>query len=313
MAERSHFTHREHLLAYIHKQAERCTDNLGAAVAKGDVEAVHDLRVASRRLNVPMRILRDWVGRKQVAKVMRRLRRVRRAFRRVRDLDVVQASLCKVETAERLEASDLAQLEGLLTQRRNRALERSQRRIAKTRATQALHAIDTLCAGFGKSSDDDAELLIHQEVERHVDRWSKRLMEHDPRSPEATDLHQTRLCVKRLRYAAELLRDMEDRTDDPLIAALVEAQEQLGQWNDDLVAAAMISAIARRAPLLTTQPGFSSRLLRYAAARAAGAQARRAAIMEKWPAIHGLLSARCEADIGKDTASHLPESSLGLT
>ena len=55
----------------------------------GDAEAVHDLRVASRRLSEPLLVLEGSVPGRTIMKNRRELGDWRRTFRRVRDLDVL--------------------------------------------------------------------------------------------------------------------------------------------------------------------------------------------------------------------------------
>lgn len=60
-----------------------------AGVRKGDdVEAVHDMRVATRRMRSVLRIFSPYYERKKVKALVRRLRKVAGALGEVRDLDV---------------------------------------------------------------------------------------------------------------------------------------------------------------------------------------------------------------------------------
>src|SRR5437867_1740435 len=103
------------LIDYVEKHLKRFSTNLEKAIESGDVEAVHDLRVASRRLTEPLKMLAPWMDKGRIKVTLRSLRKARRAFRKVRDLDVVQASVCN---GAPLDSTDLAPLEGILTRRR---------------------------------------------------------------------------------------------------------------------------------------------------------------------------------------------------
>lgn len=272
------------LLTYADKQLKRLTSSAELVASNGDADAVHDLRVASRRLAAPLRIMAAFIGARKVEKVVRNLRRLRRAFRGVRDLDVVQMSLCGQAPAH-LETTALAHLEGVLTRQRERAL-RSGRRRAEGIDLDVL-AVDVrgITRQFTEALEELSEDNIHTLAREAVVVWTARLAERDPRKPETTHLHETRLCVKRLRYAAELVRDLEGREQDSLIPALAEIQELLGQWNDHLTAAAKISKIARRVCIRGEEPAWAARLLEYSASRAGAAHVLRSQIIEAWPAL----------------------------
>ncbi len=287
------------LVAYVEKHLNRYASNLGKALEQGEAESVHDVRVASRRLTEPMRLIGGWVGRQETRKAIRRLRRVRRTLRKTRELDVLQASVAQsARDLAGLDASGLAQLEGILTQQRERSLTQARRRCAGSSGKGVEALVRQLVADFEQRVDRDTELLVAQEVERLFERWARRLLELDPRSSE-TDLHETRLCAKRLRYSAELMRDVGNRDNAALFQTLVEIQDVLGSWSDRLAAARCISAIARRRRVLAMQSAWAEALLRYSARMAQAATDDRSRIVEKWPQVHAAvlsaLSDRCAA------------------
>jgi len=155
---------------------------------------------------------------------------------------------------------------------------------------------------FRDSLDTQVADNIHGQAQMLVSHWSTRLRKKDPRNPELKDLHATRICVKRLRYAAELLRDIEGRDQDALIAALADMQESLGRWNDHLAAAAQIVEVAGTAELLAARPGWASKMMHYAALRANLAETLRAEIVGHWSSIEPIL----RADPAIDTEGPTP-------
>src|SRR5437867_1255542 len=114
------------LLEYTEKQLKRLTSKLEKLRESGDVDAVHDLRVASRRLVAPLRIMADYIGDKRIRQIIRDLRKLRGAFRDTRDLDVVQSSLVAPGPTS-LDPTALARLEGFLTRKRERSIRRARR------------------------------------------------------------------------------------------------------------------------------------------------------------------------------------------
>lgn len=271
-----------HLLEYIEKQLKRLTGKLEKVRETGEADAVHDLRVASRRLTAPLRIMGAYIGDKRIERIVRDLRRLRGAFRDTRDLDVVQGSLVAPGPAP-LEATSLARLEGFLTRKRERSLRRGRRQSERINVERMDSEIRSAVDEFQESLEELPEENIHTLAQDAVMKWSARLSERDPRNPETSHLHETRLCVKRLRYASELLRDLEARTEDTLISALAEVQELLGQWNDHLVAACMLSRLSRKTCSRGEDPAWAAHLLAYAATRAEAAVSLRSRIVEAWP------------------------------
>ncbi|HUN82321.1 MAG TPA: CHAD domain-containing protein [Phycisphaerae bacterium] len=273
-----------HLLEYVEKQLKRLTGKVEKVRETGEADAVHDLRVASRRLTAPLRIMGAYIGEKKIERIVRDLQRVRGAFRDTRDLDVVQSSLVAPGPSP-LEPTSLARLEGYLTRKRERSLRDGRKKTERIDIDRLESDVRNAVQQFQEALDELPEDNIHTLALDAVSKWSGRLTERDPRNPETSHLHETRLCVKRLRYASELLRDLEGRTEDALISALAEVQELLGQWNDHLVAACMLSRLSRKTCSRGEDPAWAGRLLAYAATRADAAVSLRTRIVEVWPTV----------------------------
>ncbi len=289
MNENDHRTTTGLLAAYIQKHLKRFERSLTAARESGDVEAVHDVRVASRRLAEPLRLMGSWLGKKPIQRERRLLRKTRRALRKVRDIDVLQKALMESSAGGILEPTDLAQAEGVLTQRREKNLAIARRRWARFDADRLAARGNRLADRFANATQAGLDESLAGQVESLFRERVERLQARDPRRPESVDLHQTRICVKRLRYATELMRDTQVRTDQELIDVLTRMQEHLGHWNDDLVAARMIAKVACKTDPLVEQPAWSARLLAYAAERVRSAETGRRLIVEQWSSVDAVL------------------------
>lgn len=282
-------TQGDSLAEYVAKHRRRFAENLRLAIDAGDVEAIHDLRVASRRLTEPLKLLGKWTCRRQTRRVLKSLKKTRNAFRKVRDLDVVLAGIRSGELTPVLGADDHAQLDGLLSKARERALAKAQRECRRSNAEEAATRIESILSQFTDSLSDEVHAGIETRVSSLVESWTLRLIEKDPRDPLTTDLHDTRLCAKRLRYAVELFRDICHRQDDPRTTALAAMQEVLGHWNDQLMIASRLTAVARRPDVLATHAGWATKLLEIAAACIHSAEADRPRIVSVWDECHALL------------------------
>src|SRR6476646_3002769 len=75
-------------LKLAHKRLERFVTLLAKVTVSDDPDAIHDLRVASRRLQQTLRVIRPQTKPGKIKKSIRMLRRVRRALGPCRNLDV---------------------------------------------------------------------------------------------------------------------------------------------------------------------------------------------------------------------------------
>ncbi len=269
------------VLAYARKQRARFKVNLERALATGDVEAVHDVRVASRRLHEFLKLMNKTPLAADAETVQKTLKKVRKTFRRVRDLDVFQASLAQPGSGP-LSGGDLTQLEITLTSRRSRDLDKAAARCRKIKADRLVQKIQKLSTEWARINSEKVA-SVAQRLGGIVDRRLAELLASDPRGAESTDLHVTRIRLKRFRYAAELLYRLQDRPDDELIQELASMQDMLGHWNDRLAAASRVSRIARRTENLAMQTAWSGRLFAYAATCLEAAEEDRRQIVESWP------------------------------
>jgi len=250
-----------------------------------------------------------FLGVKRVKRARRLLRHVRRAFQAVRDLDVMQMSLSPESTAPQMDAHDLAQLEGVLTGRRERALRDARSIGRELTPTRISRAVSDLLDDFDHDVQDrhQAQMLDYA---RSV--WRDRasaLLDDAPPDAEGANLHDTRICLKQLRYSTELLLRLEGREDDEFLREMAGMQDLLGVWNDHLVAAAEMARLARKEDTLARQPLWAARLLEYAAARAVQADAGRGAILGAWPAVRDRVRAALDHSIsGVDHPAEAPAS-----
>lgn len=269
-------------LAYIEKQSKRYLSNLQSVLSAGEVEAVHDVRVASRRLAEPLRIAAGWLGRKRVEDVSALLRRTRQSMRTVRDLDVVLESLCAAPSPMGLEARDMARLEGELTHQRERSVAKAQRICRRRKSDRAAGMVRRIAAELADAMGEDSDSTIETQLHGLVHRSLRRLAERDPRSADGVDLHRNRILLKKLRYAVELTRDVCGQDRPLLHKSLVSMQDLLGHWNDQLSAARRITKIARDPRVMAEDASWAARLLDHSAHRLRDAEMTRQRAIDNW-------------------------------
>jgi CHAD domain-containing protein len=247
----------------------------------GDAEAIHQVRVALRRLRSDLGTLGDAVDRDWRARVEPMLRSVAAGLAAARDLDVLAASL---RTDAAGSADDLAPLFAALDLRRARAAE-----AVATSLTDAAYPtlLDTLVAAVASPpTGPTAGVAVGEGMPKAVRAaWATLRKRAETLGPDAPDAayHRTRIAAKRARYAAELaarvLPPKPGAKADRFARQLATLQGHLGDLQDAVVAEAAVREIL-------TQPGVSPTLAfeagRLSARQRARADAARAAFAEAW-------------------------------
>jgi len=207
----------------------------------GEVEAVHDLRVAARRLRTALVLLAGKPDGRRARRVGRMLHRLAAAAGRGRDLDV---------GLEILKASPGGAGPG--HERLRRALSASRAR-ARVLSREALLDLDV--AGLRRdlracaaSTRVDRDVVVGRiAVLRHREEEAlERQIASARRRPHTEALHSARRSARRLRYAAELLA-LLDGTDSGTPDRWRTMQARLGEIQDRHVLGVWLEARRRRA------------------------------------------------------------------
>jgi CHAD domain-containing protein len=206
-----------------------------------DLEYVHRMRVASRRIRNALALFGDDLPRKHYAAWRDELRRITKALGAARDTDVQIAWVQDFLKQDPDEAERVGIERLLLRLRQQRA--RLQGKVVK--ALDRLEDKRTLAS----MSETLQELLVHArvyEVEALPDDLYRRaneairlrleeLLSYEPHvtHPErAAELHQMRIAAKHLRYTLEVFEPLYDRALRKPIKIVKEVQELLGEVHD---------------------------------------------------------------------------------
>lgn len=224
---------------------ERMAANEAGTRAGEDIEALHDMRVATRRMRAAFSIFERYLDEAALAPYIESLRATGRALGPVRDLDVfwqkAQAYIAREDTAP-----DLGPLAAAWEAARQRA-----------RAEMLAYLDSEAYAEFKRQFEAllDAPLPIRDRLShkgtarpyylrpvipvalyrrlarvRAFDEWVTR-----PR-PELTHCHRLRIAIKRLRYALEFFEAPLTPHSRTLIEQLKAVQDHLGDLQDAVVA-----------------------------------------------------------------------------
>jgi CHAD domain-containing protein len=222
----------------------------------GDIDGVHQARVATRRLReaVPL-IARGTRGRK----LARTIRRLTQALGPVRELDVALLMLDEIAMARDVPRGGVARLQQVVREERRR-LHRDMLR-AVDRAN--LDKLTKKAVGAARERDKSVSSHPRARDPRQVDGARKRAASRAQALRAAIEnaagiylpdrLHDVRIAVKKLRYSMEIVRELSASRAVARILALKRAQDLLGRMHDLEVLIARTRAVqgAPSAPTLS--------------------------------------------------------------
>jgi inorganic triphosphatase YgiF len=213
----------------------------------GDAEALHEARVAVRRLRAATRTFAAGFPARLREKLIDELRWLGHELGAVRDLDVQLVNLDW--HADHLPRRARQHLKPFRVQL---DAERAVRRAALITGLDSRRYIDLLRSleAFASSPAPrhprgDAAQPVAAVGRRAIKRTMRKLMDRGDaigEVPEAEELHALRIRGKRLRYMLEALKPISVSPGKKLIRQLVRLQDVLGRFNDAMVAATFIRA-----------------------------------------------------------------------
>ena len=224
----------------------RALCQLSEAVRAEEVEGIHQMRVASRRLRAALSEFAPVTG-ACAAPFLGQVREVTRGLGRARELDVMMGML--LEQRPGAAAPLLPALAFALRQlRRLRQAESGAcRRVAALVASDDIQQsqrllLDGLTPAPGCHVDYVRRRLLNREkgLRRAFRRWQE--TGHEPQ------LHEVRIAFKKIRYACEVHADLYGTDMADYLARLKGVQQLLGDWNDCRVLRDQVAALAGLAP-----------------------------------------------------------------
>jgi CHAD domain-containing protein len=273
-------------------------DKKESAVRKGDdPEAVHDMRVAIRRVRAAYALLAPWYPERAIQGFRPELRRLGRRLGAVRDQEVLLAEARAA--AEKLPQADLRGLiahweEQYATDRvrlidyldsadYDRFARRFERFLASHNGDEA--------SGRARQSDGSAR---DQDSEVRAERvcdvvpsevWSRygHLHAYAPFVSDASiqRLHRLRIAGKRLRYVVESFEDLLGEEQKAVVGQLKALQDALGDLHDADVSIDLLESFR------AAQAGPNDRIEPYLDRQRAALLAARARFEEIWPRVAG--------------------------
>lgn len=221
---------------------------------EGEVEPLHQGRVATRRLREVLPLCGCEVPRGVVERAERRARRVGRALGAVREVDV---SIEVVDSLLQTRAVDVDAGHRLLRHLKDERDERRERMIGR------LTSVSTR-----KLERDLAEIARVLGMRRQTDAWAQLLAVRMSRRAQRVQravreagalyisdrVHAVRIASKKLRYTLELSGDTGEAATKRSIRKLKEIQDVLGRLHDFEVLGAAIQNLTAPVPTSRDDP-----------------------------------------------------------
>lgn len=224
----------------LRSQAARFLELAPGARAGRDAEAVHQMRVAARRMRAALRLFGDVLPDPDASRLNAELKWIAGQLGDVRDLDV-QIKRVDAIAAEANPQAALRPFSVWLAEAQRRpaqaTLEAALRSPRFVDVVQALHHVDDWTPSREVSLRQDAPRRLRRAF-KALDRRARRLAVDSP----ASDFHKVRIRAKRLRYAAEFLTPVYGKAARRLAKRVVALQDLLGDLQDGTVGEQRIHA-----------------------------------------------------------------------
>jgi CHAD domain-containing protein len=199
----------------------------------GDIEDVHRIRVAARRMRTLLIAVRKIVSAEWVDPLLSGLKWLGGVFGRVRDLDV-QMDYFKRE-AEELKARDRRPLERFQSHLKAEREKAYQMALEEMKSARYVGFISKLQDAAERPAVEDLDYTLRDAAARQFRKLRNTVRSLKP-SPSDAELHRVRIKTKRARYAAELAQGRDGKAIVRFIKRAGRLQELLGRHQDAVLA-----------------------------------------------------------------------------
>jgi CHAD domain-containing protein len=241
------------LNAYLRQQRDAIVHN-DAGVRRGDPDAVHAMRVATRRLRSTLHTFRPLLDADRSEPLRGELQWLGRALGEVRDGDVMAERLDRAVAAE---PADLvvgpvaAQIHGRLTTRTAEARVRLAEALDGPRYADLLDVLDGVVGTEPSAAVTRKRLRrLTRKALRRADRRLDDAAQADSADANRdSHLHDARKAYKRARYAAEAIAPLAGKSARRLSKRLTTLQDLLGAHQDAIATGELLREYGMRAYL----------------------------------------------------------------
>lgn len=220
-------------------------------LASGDSEAIHQMRVALRRLRSALKLFAPLVEGPDLAQIKENIRWLLGALGPARDEEIFLSEIVSPTLGQWPNNPALAELSVSAASQRDEAVTAARHAVSSRRFTEILlHMGLWLESGDWRRHHLDGRIVPYAEA--RLARLNRKMIKAGGKHlstlpPE--QLHDVRLLAKQMRYACEFFRPLyRGKSVKPLIARLAELQDALGVLNDISVAESRLGEYGTAGP-----------------------------------------------------------------
>ena len=198
----------------------------------GEVAAIHQARVATRRLREALPLL---LRPSSSSKPARAVRRLTRALGPVRELDVALLMLDEISAARDIPQPGVLLLRQSIGEERARMYADMIRSIDRVNLEKLSHKLVVAARKrdqFRARSNTPKQLMAARERMRRRGERLRATIENAASIYLPDRLHEVRIAVKKLRYSMEIVRELSRSRAMARILTLKRAQDLLGRIHD---------------------------------------------------------------------------------
>jgi CHAD domain-containing protein len=229
------------------------------ATIKRDAEALHQMRIALRRLRAAISLFSDVVSDNRVETIKTELRWLGREFGPARDLDSFLIEVLKPLRKQQPKEPGLVSISKMFRRERLKGYRRAQEAVQSARfRTLVLDTAEWIEAGPWSTSEEPmtsprrempVEIHAAEQLSQRRKRIRRRGTEIGDLSPE--QLHRMRIQIKKARYAAEFFSSVYQskkaaKRCEKFLSCLKQLQNCLGGFNDIMTCKTLCAGIIAR-------------------------------------------------------------------
>jgi CHAD domain-containing protein len=212
---------------FIDQRWEKYRTDLKACRAEFTEEAIHDLRVATRRLSAALQFIRSIDRQPLVNKLRRKLKKQLDGFDKLRDVQVMLANIDKNIGS----LPELEPFQQYLKKREKRQLRAAEKHVqAIKRKTFRKRRLHKILEPFLTTPAESLLPHLFQAVDEAYSTVKQRYGEMDPRRP--ITIHRVRVAFKKFRYMVECIQPALPGFSEDQLKNMQNYQTLMGDIHD---------------------------------------------------------------------------------
>lgn len=231
-----------------------CIDHLESnrdiVINQADIEGVHQMRVALRRLRSAFSLFEKLIKCKESQFILTEVSWLANKLGKVRDLDVLISEILPMITDYSKNHDDFLIIRNEAIQTRELAHKELQEAIMSQRYHRLLLTLSSWLESerWNNKQDKSDHFKILNFAKKSLNKFYKPLGQNKQsfKDMRPEDRHKIRIAAKKLRYAIEFFYHLfPDKEVNKFIKKLAQLQDGLGKMNDVKVAINLVSAIPK--------------------------------------------------------------------